>query len=93
MGGLRRGGRGRLFRVTARCRGNHGSRSKHRVVAEPWRLMTVLWQSVLAALIPVSASQLPGLLQAFLEHLQRQVPRKRLRSVVKFQQQLAEELG
>jgi hypothetical protein len=55
--------------------------------------MTVLWQSVLAALIPVSASQLPGLLQAFLEHLQRQVPRKRLRSVVKFQQQLAEELG
>ena len=69
------------------------SRSKDRIVAEPWRLMAILWQSVLAALIPVSASQLPGLLQAFLEHLQRQVPRRRLRSAVKFQQHLAEELG
>jgi hypothetical protein len=55
--------------------------------------MTVLWQTVSAALLPVGASQLPGLLQAFLEHLQRQVPSKRLRSAVKFQQHLTEELG
>jgi Transposase DDE domain len=37
--------------------------------------------------------RLPSLLQAFLDHLQRQVPHKRLRSAVKFQQHLAEELG
>jgi hypothetical protein len=55
--------------------------------------MIVLWQTVCAALTPISASRVPDFMQAFLDHLQRQVRRKRLRSAVNFRQHLAEELG
>jgi len=47
--------------------------------------MTLLWQSVTAALIPIAISDLPLALLAFLKHLRRQTRSKRPRSAAVFQ--------
>ena len=41
------------------------------VVAEPWGVMTFVWQTLKAALLPISLRDAPHLLDRFLEHLQR----------------------
>jgi hypothetical protein len=41
------------------------------VVQEPWRVMTLLWQAIRAALLPISLRDIPRLLEGFLEHLGR----------------------
>ncbi len=69
------------------------TRSRDRIVAEPWRLMTIVWQSVAAALIPIAVRQLPAALLAFLEHLQRQTRTKRPRRTALFQAHLRGAFG
>jgi hypothetical protein len=62
-------------------------------VAEPWRVMTLVWQGIRAALLPISLRDIPRLLQRFLEHLGRRRDGPRERRAAVFHRHLQEAFG
>ena len=63
------------------------------MVAEPWRVMTFVWQALKAALLPISLRDVPHLMARFLEHLQRSNVRCRERQAAAFARHLKEMLA
>jgi hypothetical protein len=59
-------------------------------VTEPWRVMTFVWQTLMAALLPISLRDVPRLLARFLEHLARSATKCRERQVAAFVRHLYE---
>jgi hypothetical protein len=55
--------------------------------------MTLLWQSISAALLPIALRDVPKALERFLEHLQRHRSRHRERAAVLFNRHLREDFG
>lgn len=66
---------------------------RDKAVAEPWRVMTFIWQTLKAALLPISLRDVPRLLARFLEHLQRGNERCRERQAAAFNRHLKEIFG
>jgi len=64
-----------------------------KVVAEPWRVMTFVWQALKAALLPIALRDVPRLMARFLEHLQRGNVRCRERRAAAFTRHLQEMLA
>jgi len=57
-------------------------------VAEPWRVMTWVWRTICAALIPIALREVPRALERFLLHLARQRTGYRERRVAAFYRSL-----
>lgn len=64
------------------------------VARQSWRVTKLLWQTMLAALLPLRLRDIPGLLERFLEHLGRTNDnRNRERSVDRFRRLLLHVYG
>ncbi len=62
-------------------------------MAEPWRVMTMVWGSLCAALLPIALRDVPTALHRFLEHLARPNETRRLRRAAVFLRKLQAESG
>ncbi len=61
-------------------------------VTEPWRVMVFVWQTLMAALLPISLRDVPLGLERFLEHLHRSNGSQK-RSAATFERRLQESSG
>ncbi len=59
-----------------------------RVVHEMWRVMVLVYEAIHAALLPVTLSDLPNLLRAFVEHVARRNERRRPKQTETFRARL-----
>jgi len=68
-------------------------RLQKRIIAEPWRVMTLVWQAMRAALLPVRLRDIPAALERFLANLGRRSAGPRMRRAALFYQHIQEESG
>ena len=64
-----------------------------RTIEEPWRVMTLVWQSLCAALLPLTLRDIPASLERYLEHLGRCRTGTRERRATVFRRNLQRDAG
>jgi hypothetical protein len=68
-------------------------RITRQVVLEMWRVMVLVYETIHAALLPISLPNLPGALDVFLEHIARRNESKRPKQTERFLKEVQPELA
>ena len=64
-----------------------------KAIAEPWRVMTLVWRGICAALLPIALRDIPSALDRFLQHLARDKQKCRERRAAVFYRNLQGDSG
>lgn len=79
--------------ATARQVKRESERREAQIVAEPWRVMKLVWQALCGALLPIRLWDVPRALKVFVDHLRRYCTGRRERQADAFLRHLLVDFG